>query len=298
MQVNQATLTSLNRSVNTMFSKGLADGKEKAKYKRICTEVPSTSKEETYAWLGKFPKMREWLGERIIQNLMSYSYIIKNKKWEDTIGVSRDDIEDDNIGMYGPMFKMLGVSAEEHYDDLAFEILMKGFEKRCYDGQYFFDTDHRDGEGPIQSNRGSAPLNPDSYQAARVKIMNLQDEQKRSLNLVPDLLIVAPDNEATGRKILEADQIDGTSNTLKNTAELLVVPALSTKPKAWYLACTKYPLLPLILQIRRKAEFRSYFNPNDYHCFMNDEFLFGADSRDNVGYGLWQLIYGSTGDQI
>lgn len=48
--------------------------------------------------------MREWIGEREVQALAAYDYLIKNKKFEMTIGVPRDDIEDDKYGVYTPLF--------------------------------------------------------------------------------------------------------------------------------------------------------------------------------------------------
>lgn len=59
-------------------------------------EVPSVSREENYKWLGQIPRMREWVGEREIQNLSASDYTIKNKDFELTIAVPRNDIEDGN----------------------------------------------------------------------------------------------------------------------------------------------------------------------------------------------------------
>lgn len=59
-------------------------------------EVPSVSRDESYKWLGQIPRMREWVGEREIQNLSASDYTIKNKDFELTIAVPRNDIEDGN----------------------------------------------------------------------------------------------------------------------------------------------------------------------------------------------------------
>ena len=44
--------------------------------------------------------MREWIGDREIQNLSASDYTIKNKDYELTVGVDRNDIEDDTLGIY------------------------------------------------------------------------------------------------------------------------------------------------------------------------------------------------------
>ena len=50
-------------------------------------EVPSETRDETYACLGAVPSMREWIGEREAKNLSAYGYTIKNKDFELTVSV-------------------------------------------------------------------------------------------------------------------------------------------------------------------------------------------------------------------
>ena len=61
---------------------------------------------------------------------------------ESSIKVSRNDIEDDNIGIYAPLVTELGRAAAVFADELVFGLLKKGNTTLCYDGQNFFDTDH------------------------------------------------------------------------------------------------------------------------------------------------------------
>lgn len=86
--------------------------------------------------------MQKWAGDRIIRNLKAYKYSIENEKFEMTIAVKRDDIEDDQVGIYGPMFRDMGAQAGLHPNQLVFGALKKGHELLCHDGQYFFDADH------------------------------------------------------------------------------------------------------------------------------------------------------------
>jgi phage major head subunit gpT-like protein len=62
---------------------------------------------------------------------------------------------------------------------------------------------------------------------------------------------------------------------------------------AWFLMDTRRALKPLIYQNRKKAEFISKDNPSDENVFMKNEFVYGADSRGNVGFGFWQIAFGS-----
>lgn len=138
--INSATLNALRVS----FSKKFEEGKARAtpQYSQIATVVSSSSKSNTYGWLGQFPKFREWIGDRVLKSMKEHAYSITNKSWESTVAVDRDDIADDNIGVYAPMMDEMGYGAAVFPDELCFPLLKAGFTTVCYDGQYFFDTDH------------------------------------------------------------------------------------------------------------------------------------------------------------
>ena len=140
MDLNNNNLNTLFTGFKAAFNKGF-EGAPSA-YKNVAMTVPSSTAEEEYGWLGTFPKMREWLGDRVVHGLKAHGYKIKNKNFEETISVSRNNIEDDQYGIFGPMFSELGKAAAELPDELIFGLLAAGFATACYDGQYFFDTDH------------------------------------------------------------------------------------------------------------------------------------------------------------
>jgi len=156
MLINQANLANVYTGFKASFSKGFAGAP--SAYKTIATIVPSSTREETYGWLGQFPKMREWLGSRVVKNLTAHSYKIVNRNFEQTVSVSRDDFEDDQYGILAPIFTELGRSAAELPDELIFGLLAAGFTSECYDGQFFFDTDH-----PV-SIEGGPPTSVSNFQ--------------------------------------------------------------------------------------------------------------------------------------
>ena len=140
MDINRAILEQFYFSVSAAFMDGL--GTAESQYEKIAMTVPSSTKENVYPWLGTLPSMQKWAGDRIIRNLKAHKYSIENEKFEMTIAVKRDDIEDDQVGIYGPMFRDMGAQAGLHPNQLVFGALKKGHELACYDGQYFFDADH------------------------------------------------------------------------------------------------------------------------------------------------------------
>jgi phage major head subunit gpT-like protein len=140
MDVTAENLIALRAGFSTIFQAGI--GQASSDYLRISTEVTTSQKEQKYGWLGKMPNVREWIGPRAVHNLSQHDYAIKEKPWELTVAVDRDDIETDNLGMYAPMFNEMGMSTGSKKDMLAFGLLKDGFASECYDGQYYFDTDH------------------------------------------------------------------------------------------------------------------------------------------------------------
>ena len=134
----------LLQALFTGFKKNFEDAKSEApaQYTKIATVIKSTTKSNTYGWLGKFPNLRKWVGDRVIESMKAHGYQIVNEDFEATVAVDRNDIEDDELGIYAPLFQEMGLAAGIHPDELCFGLLGAGFTTPCYDGQYFFDTDH------------------------------------------------------------------------------------------------------------------------------------------------------------
>ncbi|MBX8801578.1 hypothetical protein HBA92_12510 [Ochrobactrum sp. MR28] len=114
---------------------------------KVAMTVPSSTSEEVYGWLGQFPQMRKWYGDRQIKNLSAHGFTIKNEKFESTVSVKRDDLADDRYGIYNPLISEMGRTAKCHPDTIIFALLSDGFETKCFDGQNFFDKDHAQPDG-------------------------------------------------------------------------------------------------------------------------------------------------------
>ena len=151
MIVNAGNLKTLFIAFNAAFQGVLSQAQ--SQYAAIATTVPSSTGSEEYGWLGTFPSMREWLGDRVINGAKSFGYSIRNRTFELTVGVPRAAIEDDQYGVYTPMMAEMGRATGAKPDELVFGALAAGTASLCYDGQYFFDTDHPvlDANGVSQS---------------------------------------------------------------------------------------------------------------------------------------------------
>lgn len=223
MIINSVSLEALRVGFKSEFQKAF-DATPKLK-DRVAQTIRSSTAQNNYGWLNSITGMREWIGSRVIDNLSESNYAILNRHFEKTVGVDRNDIEDDNLGTYATSFAMMGDAVASLPEQLVWDLLKAGFSTNCFDGQFFFDTDH-----PVVDK-------------------------------------------------------DGNTTTYANTDGGAGTP--------WFLLCTNRPLKPVIYQERKAANFVYKDKETDDNVFDQRRFVYGADTRCNVGYGLPQLVWGS-----
>lgn len=152
MIVNQTNVSNLYTALNTLFNAAFGDAE--TFYQRVAMVVPSGTNTNDYKFMLQFPMLREWLGDRQIRSLPADAWQLTNKDYEATIEVDRNDIADDQVGLYNPLAAELGRAAKQHPDVLMAALLADAFDHVCYDGQYFIDDDHPVGAS-TQSNDGA-----------------------------------------------------------------------------------------------------------------------------------------------
>ena len=305
MLINRTNLQNTFRNLSAIYNKNYEE--TPSQWMKIAMLVGSTGAFNDYPWVGYFPAMREWIGERTIKQLEAYEYTIRNKDWEATIAVRENDLRDDNLGVYAIQAADAGYAAKQFPDELIFRLVSAGFENLCYDGKPFYSNEHPIGENQA-SNTGTKRLAVNyfetaraTYGAARVAMINQADYDGRPLNIKPDTLVVGPELEAEANILMMAPKFrDDDPNPYVGQCEVVMDPRLAT-PTEWHLLDTKKPLKPFIYQEREKPRFRSQTDmgrddgliPDS--VFMKKEYLYGVDCRANGGYGLWQMAFGSTG---
>lgn len=299
MLVNKENIGNVFISLKTTFNNAFSAAP--SVWQKIAMKITSTTSQNDYAWLSKFPKMRAWVGDKNVKSLEAAKYTIPNKDWEATIEVDRNDIEDDQLGIYGPQAQMAGESAAQLPDEIVIDLVNGGFTNACFDDQYFFDTDHQVA-GASVSNKLTVALSVAtqaaaiaSYGAARTAMRKFKDDEGRPLNITPDVLLVGPALEHIGLAIVNNDRLDdGKANPFKGTATV-VVDARITSDTAWFLLDTTKAVKPFIYQERKAPVFVEQTSPENDDVFNRKKFKFGAEARAAGGYGFWQLAIGSTG---
>lgn len=138
---------------STAFAALFKEAAQNAKpdYEKFATTVPSSAASTGYGFLGEFPMIKEWVGERDIKELTDHNYSVTNKLFQASISVPLTDFEDNDYGKYGPLFSEMGAQGRIYPDDVSYELLKNGATNLCYDGQPFFSDSHPAGESVVSN---------------------------------------------------------------------------------------------------------------------------------------------------
>src|SRR5687767_3028917 len=282
MDLTPDSIRALRRDLHNDF-RGAFD-ETAVSYPLLTTTIPSNSSRNDYTWINDLPSMREWIGSRVVQNFAGSAYSLENKEWEMTIGVKRRDIEDDNLGFYTTIAQDMGASARKHPDDLFLSLLQNGHANLCYDGQYFFDTDHPvDGanasSGTYSNYFTGRALTDTNYNLTRNAMLGYKNSSGRSLGIRPTYLVVPPALEITARQLVEVQtNAAGAGNPYYGTSKVLMIPELAGQDTTWYLIAANRVIKPFIFQTRRPLQLVTKNQITDEVVLIENEVRIYADA--------------------
>jgi phage major head subunit gpT-like protein len=299
MSVDTAAAVATLRGLTAKFDHGVTASKPF--YPEICTVMPSKGADEQYALLGSMPGVREWLDDRQFNSLRAGHFTITNKEWENSIAIEKNHIDDDRLGLYGPVLEQLGQEAAHHPDELVLELVVNGENAACFDGQSFYDTDHAWGESGTQSNdltydaSSHTAVTVDefraAYHAARAAMLGFKRDNGKpyirpTIRPLTNLMLMVPTAlELVAHKAFE--QVlsgNGETNVVLDKPKIVTLPSsyLSSGVK-FYLHNLGATLKPFVFQARRPLA-RQMKGMEDRE-FRNVKFM--TDARYNAGYLAW-----------
>jgi phage major head subunit gpT-like protein len=297
MIINQAALTQLFTAFKTHFNMGY--GGVVSNIEAVITPIPMTTRAIRLVGIKEFSFMREWVGPRQHKNLEAYGFTVEARKYEDTVDVERDDIEDDNYGQYGNMFQALGVGAADLDGRLVAEILEGTHAQLGYDGLALGAATHEMGS-TTYDNLSTNVLNRANLKTAANWFGSLKDDAGKKLPISPTHLITCDTgsaNDMANELLTSPTLVEGgvmVANDQKGRFQHLKLPHISSATW-WALACLNRPYRPVLFLPRTKAELTSVNKPEDPQVFELDKYSYGVRRRVNVAPGPWQTIYISTG---
>lgn len=268
---------------------------------------------ETYKWLGMVPQMREWIGGRNAKGFRDNGITIENKHFEATLEVLVRELRRDKTGQVLVRVRELAQRANAHWAKLLSSLILNGASSVCYDGQYFFDTDHAEGDSGTQSNSISVDISAlpsavhgsttaPSVEEMQGSIMNaiqaiygFKDDQGEPLNEnARNFLVMVPPSLWQPAMSAVYTPLAGALQTSMDQIRmggLTIIPVVNARLSTWTanLAVfrTDSEVKPFIRQEEESIQMKAIAEGSELE-FKEDKHHYGLDSWRNVGYGIWQ----------
>ena len=311
MILNKSVLTTLFNTVRAEWDRLMTV--IKPTYNEWAMTLPSTTNSETHNWADLIVQIRKWVGERIFGNIKAQTWTVVSDDYEGSFDLSLNDIADDKIGLLLPKTQNLYSAAVYHPEHLLEQVALDGFDHVCFDGQFFFDTDHPSltGDGTTVSNVGTEAL---TYENVRMilntKGLTISGSTGDPLDIEPYAIMVGPSQLGIAEALYN-DEKKPDSLTESNQLRSRLKPVLNRKFVGayanYFVIMYRFRgsnLTPFIYQERKVPIVATTMfdvaspmgmDAQDYLQFMHNAVAFGTHHRGNATFTLWCLAYGSTG---
>ncbi|KKL07856.1 hypothetical protein LCGC14_2581800, partial [marine sediment metagenome] len=268
------------------FQQALAVRKHESLFPLVSSVIKSTGKSNQYDMSFIINRMNPWLGSRTREKIALDTISLVNEKFETSLDVSRDDIDDDALGLLEMQLSGLPIIAQNFYDEKVFDVYNDHITDTettyaaGFDGFPIFAIDHAWSYGytTAQDNiRGVSVANAGKldqtygYTNIKAAIVSLENfllpNQTRAGSKATHLLC-SSSTYFDARQILESAGLNlassatsgsvtvaerGTVNPLHGQG-IQVVKCPELTSGYWVLADLSGPLKPVILQDRRPIE--------------------------------------------
>ena len=278
----------------------------------ISNQFASDQASETYNFLGQSPAMRLWVGGRQAKGFTGNGLTIVNNHYEGTIEVAKRDVRRDKTAQLMARIQEFADRAQTHWASLLSTALLNAPSTVCYDGQYFFDTDHSEGDSGVQDNDITVDISAlpaavhgvvtapsvEEMQQAMLKgiaaILSFKDDRGEPMNenarsfvvVVPvGLYLVAV--AAVSQLTTMALQQNLNPNLIAGITVNVQMNARLTWTDSFAIFRTDSPIKALIRQTEQEVELKAKAEGSEFE-FDNDAWQFGIDAWRGVGYGYWQ----------
>ena len=277
-------------------------------YMDLATRYSSNKDVEHHKWLGTVPQMREWGTGRLAKGLRTESYDVANAKYEATIEVDRDEIDDDQTGQIRLRIQELARRAATHKDKMIADLLNNGDQAGylAYDGKVFFADDHESGASGAQDNLLTFAVADDDVDvftategktalqnAIEAMMLYLDDQGEPGDRDQGGLVIVCPWAQYyRWLEVINASVINNTTNVMTSAARVIPFSRLTTAGK-WFLLKTNEGIRPFIFQDRRPIEFDAVEKGSE-QAFHQEKYSYGVSGRYRLAYGEWRYAVQTT----
>jgi phage major head subunit gpT-like protein len=266
---------------------------------------------EDYPWLGMPPALREWIGGRQAKGFRDNGITIINKHFEATLEIALKDLRRDKTGQIQVRVGEFVQRGDTHFASLLSTLIANGPSAVCYDGEYFFDTDHSEGSSgslnndittdisglPVEAHGiVTAPSKEEMLQAILASIsqfFTFKDDQGEPINedAAAFHVMVPVGLSATATSALSRANVQGPGIFTVDgyTITMSVNPRLTAAgwTDKFVTFRTDGSIKSLIRQEETAPQLKMKGEDSEF-AFDNDAIQLGIDTWRNVGYGRWQ----------
>ena len=283
--INDATLAAIGKSIEVIYEKA-RDGVEDNLLGKVYNVRKTNKSMVAIRSLDGYGLMREFKSERQPGLVGEAITVATPVKFERTIDVLREDIEDDDYGYVTDLTNSVGVASKRTPINEVAKALMKGFTTTLNDGNYFFSAAH--------GNLQSGALNASNLQAALDKIAAQTDAEGGPLAFQGRVLVVGPQNMSAAKALIDTETLSGTSNIYYEALDLVVSPFITDT--SWYVLDNTQGIYPILMVMRTEPnKIVARNDTNSDKAFDKDIFSWGTRGRFCAAYHNYKLIVGSTG---
>ena len=162
MELTHANLLTLRRAVNTSWAQGL-EWKPPVDIAFMLRDFSSDGYSNQYPWMDFTPKFREWVGDRVFNNLSANLFEVVNRPFEKSEKCLANLIKDDRFGVFVNVIGMHGAAWELLKYDVPMEVLT--LNPLTFTGKAVLADDHAYGGNTID-NLVTDALSKTSFEAA------------------------------------------------------------------------------------------------------------------------------------
>jgi len=278
----------------------------------VANMFTSDQASETYGFLGQSPAMREWIGGRQAKGLAVNSVLVTNRHFEATLEIAKRDARRDKTPQILARVQDLADRSVSHWASLLSTLILAGPTTACYDGQYYYDTDHSEGTSGSQSNSISCDISavPGAGSDNTVTAPNITQMQYAILQGITSILGFKDDrgepmNESARSftvlvpaglymNAMAAVSSINAASALQNFNPATVGMEIDIQMNPRLTWTDKFavfrkdsPIKGLIRQTEQEVELKAKAEGSEFE-FDNDAWQFGVDAWRNVAYGYWQ----------
>jgi phage major head subunit gpT-like protein len=283
----------------------------------------SSTTTETHVFADRIQQMRQWFGDRQVDNISLRSYSLTNQPFEKTLELDAFNVADNKINAFAPAVQMLTMQATKWADNLFFNptygAIPGGTSFVTYDSQPFWSASHpanvdNTTQYPLMANYATGfQLTSANYFTARQQMRAYIGADGLPLNVNPNLLMTGTALESAAIQILQTQWTAPSvalgqnaagvvqQNPLYGTADLLIVPDMQAlngviaTGNPWILMDSTMPLKPFIYQLREAPVFFFLFSPQSSPMIARHALQMGVHTRGIGGYGPWFGAYLGVG---